>query len=62
MSDTSALSVISLDYSAVLDGVVYFKSLLAVALMTSDCCCMLALVAAEQSCRLSCRIEVSSGG
>lgn len=42
MSDTSALSVLSLDYSAAPDGV-YFKPLLAVALETADSRCVLAL-------------------
>ena len=47
MSDTSALSVLSLDYSAALDRAVYFKPQLAVALGTADSCCLLALLPAR---------------
>lgn len=44
MSDTSALSVLSLDYSAAPDSAVYFKPLLAVALEMADSRCALALM------------------
>lgn len=44
MSDNSALSVLSLDYSAAPDWAIYFKPLLAVALETADSHCVLALM------------------
>lgn len=46
MTDTSALSVLSLDYSAAPDWVLYFKPLLAVALETAGSYCVLALLPA----------------